>query len=124
MRHEERLARQLVQEALAQCQGKPVLAVYLAVARCSQADLGALRFYWDQAAVGTPCQGARVYLREVPFVQECPNCRHRFAAKRQHAACPNCRAEHTATLMGDECALVEQVTVYEGTPTALLKAAL
>lgn len=118
------LAERLIREALQQGGGKPVLEIHIAVARCSQVNPEMLRFYLDQAAVGTACQGARIYLREVPFIQECPSCGTRFAARTQHAACPACRTQHTATLLGDDCALVESVKVYQDHPAPPVNAAL
>ena len=107
--HESHTVKRLIADACAQAKGKPVLEVKIAAAKCSHLDEGLVRFYWDQHAVDTVCQGARIAFRKVPFIQQCPYCGHKFAARKQNARCPRCRAEHTATLLGDECAIVEDV---------------
>jgi len=109
----ERLFRKLVKMACEQAGSKPVLEVWIAAAPCAELDEGDARFYWDQAAAGTVCQGAKLHVRQVHFVQKCPECGHVFPAKKQNVPCPKCGAPHTATLMGEDCVLVEKVAAYE-----------
>ena len=108
---EAALVRRLIETTCQQAKGKPVLEVKIAAAKCSGLDEGLVRFYWDQYAPDTVCQGAHIIYREVPFIQKCPYCGHTFASRKQNAPCPKCRAGHTATLVGDDCAIVEDVTL-------------
>lgn len=114
MERQERVVRQLVSAACEQAGGKPVLEVWVAAAPCAELDEPNLRFYWDKWAAGTPCHGAKLHVRMVNFVQKCPQCGHVFPAKNQHEPCPNCGAQHTATLMGEDCVLIERMETYEG----------
>ncbi len=109
--HELQVVKRLIADACARAGGQPVLEVTIAGAACSHLEEGLLRFYWDQYAAGTVCHGARIFYRQVPFIQQCPYCGYKFAARKQNAACPQCRAEHTATLVGDDCAIVEGLTL-------------
>ncbi len=103
------LVKRLIDEACEKAKGKPVLEVKIAAAKCSGLDEGLVRFYWDQYAADTICQGAHIRYRAVPFIQKCPYCGYTFASNKQNAPCPNCHAEHTATLIGNDCAIVEEV---------------
>ncbi len=111
MEHEALLVKRLIRQACEKAKGKPILEVKIVAAKCANVDEGLLRFYWDQYAAGTVCHGARIKFQQVPFIQKCPYCGHVFGAKKQNAACPKCRAEHTATLVGDECALIDDIAV-------------
>jgi len=106
---EAELVKRLINEACQKAKGKPILEAKIAAAKCSGLNEGLVRFYWDQYAVDTVCQGAHIYYRTVPFIQKCPYCGHTFASNKQNVPCPNCHAEHTATLVGDDCAIVEEV---------------
>ncbi len=112
MNRTEFLVRKLIDQACQQAHGKPVLEVWIAAAKCAQLDEGHLRFAWDQQAAGTPCHGARIHYREVPFIQKCTHCGHVFAAEKQNAPCPVCHTRHTATLLGEECAIIERLEAY------------
>ncbi len=111
MEHEALLVKRLIRQACEKAHGKPILEVKIVAAKCANVDEGLLRFYWDQYAADTVCHGARIKFQEVPFIQKCPYCGHVFGSKKQNVPCPKCRAEHTATLIGDECALVENLAL-------------
>ncbi len=113
MEREAGLVKRLIEQACAQAKGNPILNVRIMAARCAGVDEGLLRFYWDQYAPGTVCHGAKITFEQVPFIQKCPSCGYVFPAKKQNVPCPNCNARHTATLMGDECALVEVEAVAQ-----------
>jgi Zn finger protein HypA/HybF involved in hydrogenase expression len=104
------LVQRLIKDTCERAEGKPVLAVKIAAAKCSGLDEGLVHFYWDQYAPETVCQGAHIDYREVPFIQKCSYCGHTFASRKQNAPCPKCHSEHTATLIGDDCAIVEEIT--------------
>ncbi len=114
MDRQETIVRRLIQWACEKAQGKPVLEVWIAAAKCAQLDEGNLRFYWDKHAAGTPCHGAKLHIRQVAFLQKCPLCGHIFPAKHQDAPCPACGARHTGTLMGEECVIIERLEAYTG----------
>ncbi|HEY57563.1 MAG TPA: hydrogenase maturation nickel metallochaperone HypA [Anaerolineae bacterium] len=112
-RHEQ-VVRQLVSQACEQANGKPVLEVWLAVALCAELDDKNLHFYWDKWAAGTPCHGAKLHVRQVKYIQECPQCGHIFPANDLHEPCPECNTRHSATLVGEDCVLLERIATYEG----------
>ncbi len=114
MERQEQVVRQLVSLACDQARGKPVLEVWVAMAPCAELDEPNLRFYWDKWAAGTPCHGAKLHVREVKFIHKCPQCGHVFPAQKLHTPCPKCDTKHTATLVGENCALIEEVKTYEG----------
>ena len=106
---ESLLVKRLIEEACEKASNKPVLEVKIAAAKCAGLDERLVRFYWDQHAYDTVCQGAVIKYRTVPFIQKCPYCGYTFASRKQNVPCPRCHAEHTATLIGDDCAVVEDV---------------
>ncbi len=105
------LVQRLIRETCRRAHDTPVLEVKIAAAKCAGLDEGLVRFYWDRYAADTVCQGAHITYRRVPFIQECPYCGYTFASRKQNVPCPRCRAGHTATLMGDDCAIVEDLTL-------------
>ena len=111
MEREAKLVKRLIEQACEQAKGNPILDIKVIAAKCAGVDEGLLRFYWDQYAPGTVCHGAKIEFERVPFLQKCPSCGYIFPSKKQNVSCPKCSARHTATLMGDECAIVEVKSV-------------
>lgn len=59
----------------------------------------ALLFSFDLAAKGTPLEGARLEIEEVPVTVRCPRCREdRALPSVQHLRCPVC-AERTPEIV-------------------------
>lgn len=114
MDRHERIVQRLVSQACEQAHGKPILEVWLAAASCVELDERNLRFYWDKWAADTPCHGAKIHIRQVNYIQKCPQCGHTYPAQNPHTPCPECNAQHTATLVGEDCVLIEDIEAYEG----------
>lgn len=87
--HELAIAESVVQIASDHARGRRVDAVHVAVGHLRQVVPGALTFAFELVAVGTPAEGARLQLREVPAVARCRDC---GAESRQDAFPLSCRA--------------------------------
>ena len=108
--HELSLAMSLVEAASEEVLrlGKVrVEALHLRLGALSGVVREALEFSFDLAAAGTPIEGARLAILEVPVAIYCPAC----AAERelpglQSFRCPVCAAESPEVIRGRELELV------------------
>jgi hydrogenase nickel incorporation protein HypA/HybF len=72
--HELAIAAAIVRIASHHAHGRPVHAVHVAVGHLRQVVPGALAFSFELVAAGTPVEGARLELRELPAVVRCRAC--------------------------------------------------
>ncbi len=67
-----------------------VHAIRLRIGALSGVVPDALQFAFEALADGTPAQGARLIIEDVPARFWCVTCRREFAAARMFAECPGC----------------------------------
>jgi hydrogenase nickel incorporation protein HypA/HybF len=80
-----------------------VSAVHLRLGPLSGVDKEALLFSFDLAAEGTPLQGSRLIIEEVPVVVLCPACRElRPIRSLQSFCCATCNTPATEVVQGRE----------------------
>jgi hydrogenase nickel incorporation protein HypA/HybF len=75
--HELSIAMSMVEmaaEEAARHGAERVDALYLKLGRLSGVVKDALLFSWEIACEGTPVQGARLVIEEMPIVVHCPTC--------------------------------------------------
>jgi hydrogenase nickel incorporation protein HypA/HybF len=86
-----------------------VNAVYLKLGRLSGVVKDALLASYDIAAAGTPLQGSRLVIEDVPIVAYCPKCQARRSVdSSEWFTCPECHSPISEILEGKElqvCAL-------------------
>lgn len=61
--------------------------------------------YFDEAAEGTPCEGAKFDVTITRCMLMCPNCGRLFEKKLLEYRCPDCKAEGNPTDSGNEVEL-------------------
>lgn len=61
--------------------------------------------YFDEAAVGTPCEGAAFDVNVTRSSLKCPACGEVFEKKLLNYTCPKCGAEGNPTESGNELSL-------------------
>lgn len=94
--HELSIALSLIDGVLehAKKQGDAhVEAVHLKLGAFSGVDKDALEFSYGIACEGTPLQGSRLVIEQVPIVMYCPTCNsERSILSSQRLCCPECQS--------------------------------
>jgi len=110
--HELSIASSIIDMAQeeAEKRGVRVLAVHLKVGPLSGVVKEALAGSYEIAAAGTPLEGSRLVIEDVPIVVFCPSCQERRTlASMQLFQCPECKTATPEVLQGQEL----QVTALE-----------
>ena len=79
-----------VLEKARQAGASRVHAIRLRIGALSGVVPDALQFAFEALADGTPAQGARLLIEDVPARFWCATCSQEFAATRMFAECPDC----------------------------------
>jgi len=94
-----------VLEKARQAGASRVHAIRLRIGTLSGVVPDALQFAFEALADGTPAQGARLLIEDVPARFWCPTCSHEFAATRMFAECPDCHRPSAELRAGREMEL-------------------
>jgi hydrogenase nickel incorporation protein HypA/HybF len=104
--HELSIAMSIVEmaeEEADQRGGVRVNAVHLKLGALAGVVKNALLSSYEMACEGTPLQGSRLVIEEVPVVVFCPQCRlPRTLASIQRFACPECNGVVSDVIRGRE----------------------
>jgi hydrogenase nickel incorporation protein HypA/HybF len=106
--HEMSIAQSLLDIVLQESQQHQVtrvLALYLKIGELSAVETESLRFCFDLIARGTPVEGARLDIEEVPITCRCRVCGCRFRAQELDFNCPACKANEVDMVSGRELSL-------------------
>ncbi|MCL6599578.1 hydrogenase maturation nickel metallochaperone HypA [Alicyclobacillus macrosporangiidus] len=107
--HELSIAQSLVElaiEAAADAGIKPVKAVHLKLGTLSGVVKESLEFSFDIVTEGTPLEGARLVIEEVPVKVFCPDCREAHVLPEPFPMrCPVCGVKTGQVLEGREIEL-------------------
>ncbi len=109
--HELSIALSMVEmaaeEAARRGVGVQVCAIHLKLGQLSGVVKEALLFSYDVACEGTPLQGSRLLIEEVPVIVYCPTCRAETAiASLQHFCCAVCDTPTPQVVQGRELEIV------------------
>jgi hydrogenase nickel incorporation protein HypA/HybF len=88
--HELSLSRAIVASAAEHAQRRPVRLVNLRIGRLRQVSLASLDFYFEFAARGTACDGARLEAEVVEASLRCPACERSWVLQEPRFRCPVC----------------------------------
>ncbi len=113
--HELSIATSIVELAQQEAESRAVrvLAVHLKVGMLSGVVADALLGAWELACAGSPLEGSRLVIEEVPIVVFCPTCRERRNVSSGYfLECPECQTPTPEVLEGTEL----QVTALEVDP--------
>jgi hydrogenase nickel incorporation protein HypA/HybF len=103
--HELSIAMSIVEAVTeeAQRRGLEVTAVHLRLGALSGVVKDALLFSYEMACQGTPLQGSKLMVEDVPVVIFCPQCRQRRKLSSVWSfACPECNTPTMDILEGKE----------------------
>lgn len=81
-------------------------AVRLRVGELTAVEPDALRFCFETATKGTPMEGARLEIEEVPLTGKCLECAESFRIEGFVSACPRCASTRIERTGGDELDII------------------
>jgi len=108
--HELAIAESVVQIAAEHARGRRVTAVQVAAGHLRQIVPDALAFAFELVALGTPVEGARLELREVPARVRCRACGAETTQDGFPLACRACGGFDVEVIAGEEL-LVEELEI-------------
>jgi hydrogenase nickel incorporation protein HypA/HybF len=97
------------EEALRQGASR-VHVVVLEIGALACAEPEAMRFCFDVVSRGTPAEGARLDIVQVPGAGTCRDCGHGMAVTERFAACPRCGG-HRVRMIGGDALRVREMEV-------------
>lgn len=104
--HELSIALSMVEMAAAESArrgGAQVCAIHLKLGRLSGVVKEALLFSYDVACEGTPLEGSRLRIEEIPVAVYCEDCRaEKEVVSIQHLRCPVCNSPTPQVVRGRE----------------------
>jgi hydrogenase nickel incorporation protein HypA/HybF len=105
--HELAIAEAVAQIARDHARGRRVVAVHVAAGHLRQVVPDALAFAFDMVALGTPLEGARLELREVPARVRCRACGAETGQDGFPLACRACGGFDVVVTAGEELTVEE-----------------
>ncbi len=118
--HELSIAMSIVDMALEEAGRRDVTidAVHLELGLLSGVVADALLFSYEMACAGTPLEGSRLVIREVPIEVYCPACKtQKILNSMQWFCCPECGAPTSDVIHGRELAITA-LEIRDERPTA------
>jgi len=106
--HELSIAMSIVDMAIEEAERREVTidAVHLELGALSGVIADALLFSYEMACAGTPLEGSRLVIREIPIEVYCPACEEqRILNSMQWFCCPECGTPTSDVLHGRELAI-------------------
>lgn len=106
--HELSIAMSIVDMALEEAERRDVAidAVHLELGLLSGVVADALRFSYEMACTGTPLEGSRLLIREVPIEVYCASCKtQKILSSMQWFCCPECGTPTPDVIHGRELAI-------------------
>ena len=103
--HEYHKAVHIIEKAIeqAETQGKAkVTRINLIIGDSSSFSGDSIRLYFDEAAIGTICEGAEITVKPVKTMLHCPECSQLFPKVPFTFTCPHCGAEGEPSDIGRE----------------------
>jgi hydrogenase nickel incorporation protein HypA/HybF len=100
--HELAIAAAVIEIAGAHAAGRTVSAVHVQVGHLRQVVPSALELSFELASAGTPVEGARLEIEQVPVVGACAACGRESTLDRFPLACGGCGSLDVAVIRGEE----------------------
>lgn len=107
--HELSIAMSIVEMAQeeAERRGVKVDAVHLELGQLSGVVAEALLFSYEMACSGTPLEGSRLEIKDIPIEVYCSNCKGaKVLSSMQWFCCPECGAPTSEVIHGRELAII------------------
>ena len=118
--HELSIAMSIVDMAQEEAELREVAidAIHLELGALSGVVAEALRFSYEMACSGTPLEGSRLVIKEVPIEAYCPACKMaRIVSSTQWFCCPECGTPTPEIIHGKEL-VITALEVHDERRTA------
>ena len=99
--HEDHGAVQIIEHAEDLCRERKhnqVNKIQLLIGEASGYSFDVVKGYFEEASVGTVCEGAEVTVRKTALMLRCPNCNELFPKRLLQYDCPICGTYHDVSL--------------------------
>lgn len=106
--HEYHGAVQIIEHAEDLCRERKhnqVNKIQILIGESSGYSFELVKGYFEEAAIGTVCEGAEVCVRTTPLMLRCPNCNELFPKRLLQYNCPICNTAGNPTDAGRELAI-------------------
>ncbi len=106
--HEYHGAVEIIEHAEAHCKERghsKVTKIQLVIGEASGYSFEVVKGYFEEASIGTMCEGAEVTVRKTDVMLRCPNCNELFVKKPLQYNCPHCGTPGNPTDAGKEMAI-------------------
>lgn len=106
--HEYHGAVQIIEHAQDLCRERnhnQVNWIQLVIGQASGYTFEVVKEYFEEASVGTVCEGAKVTVRKTDVMLRCPNCNELFVKRLLQYNCPICGTPGNPTDAGKEMAI-------------------
>lgn len=123
--HELSIAMSIVDMALEEAERRDVAidAVHLELGPLSGVGADALLFSYEMACQGTPLEGSRLVIRDVPIEVYCPGCKaQKKLSSMQWFCCPECGTPTPNIIHGKELAITA-LEIHDERRTAPVRSA-
>jgi hydrogenase nickel incorporation protein HypA/HybF len=113
--HETAVAQSILDSILEEAKkiaARPVRAV-ISCGQFNTLNDEAMRFAFDAATEGTPCQGMRLEIKHIPLRAKCRKCKEIFVFDVYSPNCPKCKAEE-CDFQPDAPLLLEEIEFKDG----------
>jgi len=117
--HELAIAESVVRIASEHARGRRVVAVHVTAGHLRQVVPDALAFAFELVALGTPLEGARLELREVPARVRCHTCGAESEQDGFPLACDACSGFDVEVTGGEELMVEELVLELNPVPEVM-----
>lgn len=122
--HEYHGAVQIIEHAEDLCRERghnQVNKIRLLIGEASGYSFEVVKGYFEEAAVGTVCEGAEVSVRKTALMLRCPNCNELFPKRILQYDCPICGTPGNPTDAGKEMAIDEMESEWNEEKCNLLQ---
>lgn len=97
---------ELVREEMEKDGGGTLKSLKIKVGELTAVEPGALSFCFTSAIEGTPFEGARLDIEEIPLTGRCTDCAKEFHMEGFLVGCPKCDGPSIEKIAGDELEIV------------------
>lgn len=98
---------EIVQQHVPQRDARTVRTIRMKVGELSGVVVESLAFCFGAITTGTPLEGARLEIQQIPLQSECRSCAKLFRIEENNFRCPSCGSDDLSIVAGRELQVTE-----------------